>query len=103
MSFLDQCVLAKDGRLEKMTLLLSVPTESPTGTLKKFPYPKPGYEIRVQSESRNIPIFLQSENKFIVLIIDFVWPRFFGDRDRFITDRKRLLWSLFLSGDKDSF
>ena len=68
MSFLDQGVLAKDGRLEKMTLLVSVPTESPTGTLKKFPYPKPCYEIRVQSESRNTN-FLQSENKFIVLII----------------------------------
>ena len=31
-SFLDQGVLAKDGRLEKMTLLVSVPIESPTGT-----------------------------------------------------------------------
>ena len=36
-SFLDQGVLAKDGRLEKMTLLVSVPIESPTGTLKKIP------------------------------------------------------------------
>ena len=67
-SFLDQGVLAKDGRLEKMTLLVSVPIESPTGTFQKFPYPKPGYEIRVQSESRKTN-FLQSENKFIVLII----------------------------------
>ena len=73
MSFLDQGVLAKDGKLEKMTLLVSVPIESPTGTLKKFPYPKPGYEIRVQSESRNTN-FLQLENKFIVLIIlDIHW------------------------------
>ena len=61
-SFLDQGVLAKDGRPEKMTLLVSVPIESP------FPYPKPGYEIRVQSESCNTN-FSQSENKFIVLII----------------------------------
>ena len=68
MSFLDQGILAKDGRPEKMTLLVSVPIESPTGTLEKFPYPKPGYEIRVQSESHNVN-FLQSENKFIVLII----------------------------------
>ena len=68
MSFLNQGVLAKDGRPEKMTLLVSVRIESPTGTLKKFPYPKPGYEIRVQSESRKTN-FLQSENKFIVLII----------------------------------
>ena len=30
-----------------MTLLVSVPIESPTGIFKKFPYPKPGYEIRV--------------------------------------------------------
>ena len=69
-SFLDQGVLAKDGRLEKITLLVSVPIESPTGTLKNFPYPKPGYEIRVQSvcESRKTN-FSQSENKFIVLII----------------------------------
>ena len=51
-----------------MTLLVSVPIESPTGTLKNFPYSKPGYEIRVQSESCNIS-FSQSENKFIVLII----------------------------------
>ena len=75
MSFLDQGVLAKDGRLEKMTLLVSVPIESPTGTFKNFPYPKPDYEIRVQSvcESRKIN-FLQSENKFIVLIIyDIHW------------------------------
>ena len=72
-SFLDQGVLAKDARLEKMTLLDSVPIESPTGTFKKFPYPKPGYEIRIQSESHNT-IFLQSENKFIVLIIqDIHW------------------------------
>ena len=63
-----QGVLAKDGRPEKMTLLVSVPIESPTGTLKKLPYPKPGYKIRVQSESCNTN-FLQSENKFIVLII----------------------------------
>ena len=68
MSFLDQGVLAKDGRPEKMILLVSVCIESPTGTLKKFPYPKPGYDIRVQSESRNTN-FSQSENKFIVLII----------------------------------
>ena len=67
-SFLDQGVLAKDGRPEKMKLLVSVPIESPTGNFKKFPYPKPGYEIRIQSESRNIN-FSQSENKFIVLII----------------------------------
>ena len=68
MSFLDQGVLVKDERPEKMTLLISVPIESPTGTLKKFPYPKPGYKIRVHSESRNTN-FLQSENIFIVLII----------------------------------
>ena len=68
MSFLDQGVLAKDGRLEKMTLIVLVPIESPTGALKKFPYPKPGYEIRVQNESCDIN-FSQSENKFIVLII----------------------------------
>ena len=64
-SFLDQGVLAKDGRLEKITLLVSVPTESPRGTFQKFLYPKPGNEIRVQNESCNT-IFLQSENKFIV-------------------------------------
>ena len=52
MSFLDQGVLAKDGRLEKITLLVSVPVESP--------YPKPGYEIRVQSESHK-PIFCNQE------------------------------------------
>ena len=53
-----------------MTLLVSVPIESPTGTLKIFPYPKPGYEIRVQSECEFCKInFSQSENKFIVLII----------------------------------
>ena len=70
MSFLDQGVLAKDGRPEKMTLLVSVPIESPTGTFKNFPYPKPGYEIRVQSVCESSKInFLQSENKFIVLII----------------------------------
>ena len=64
-NFLDQGVLTKDGRPEKMTLLVSVPIESPTETLKKkFPYPKPGYEIRVQSESCNTN-FSQSENKFI--------------------------------------
>ena len=68
MSFLDQGVLAKDGRPEKMTLLVSVPIESPTETFPKFPYPKPGNEIRVQNESHNIN-FLQSENKFIVLNI----------------------------------
>ena len=68
MSSLDQGVLAKDGRPEKMTLLVSVPIESPTGTFQKFPYPKPGNEIRAQNESHNIN-FLQSENKFIVLII----------------------------------
>ena len=68
MSFLDQGVLAKDGRPEKMTLLVSVPIESLTGTLKKFLYPKPGYEIRVQSKSHNTN-FLQSGNKFIALII----------------------------------
>ena len=68
MSFLDQGVLPKDGRPEKMTLLVSVPIESPTGTLKNFPYPKPGYEIRVESESCNTN-FSQSENKFIILII----------------------------------
>ena len=68
MSFLDQGVLGKNGRLEKMTLLVSVPIESPTETFKKFLYPKPGYEIRVQSESHKTN-FLQSENKFIVLII----------------------------------
>ena len=68
MSFLDQGVLAKDGRPEKMTLLVSVPIESLTGTFQKFPYPKPGNEIRVQNGSRNIN-FSQSENKFIVLII----------------------------------
>ena len=52
-SFLDQGALAKDERPEKMTLLVSVPIESPTGTFKKFPYPKLGYDIRVQSESCN--------------------------------------------------
>ena len=67
-SFLDQGVLAKDGRPQKMTLLVSVPIESPTGTFKNFPYPKLGYEIRVQSESCKTN-FSQSENKFIVLII----------------------------------
>ena len=67
-NFLDQGVLAKDGMPEKMTLLVSVPIESPTGTFEKFPYPKPVYEIRVQSESRKTN-FSQSENKFIVLII----------------------------------
>ena len=51
-----------------MTLLVSVHIESPTGTLNNFPYPKPGYEIRVQSELRKI-YFSQSEIKFIVLII----------------------------------
>ena len=60
--------LAKDGWPEKMTLLVSVPIESSTGTLKNFPYPKPGYEIRVQSESYKIN-FSQSEHKFIVLNI----------------------------------
>ena len=44
-----------------MTLLVSVPIE--------FPYPKPGYEIRVQSESCKTN-FLQSENKFIAVYID---------------------------------
>ena len=68
MSFLDQGILPKDGRLEKMTLLVSVPIESPTGTFKNFPDPKPVYEIRVQSEFRKTN-FSQSENKFIVLII----------------------------------
>ena len=38
-SFFDQGVLAKDGRPEKMTLLVSVPIESPTGTLKKNQIP----------------------------------------------------------------
>ena len=33
----DQCVLDKDGRLEKMILLVSVPIKS-LGTLQKFPY-----------------------------------------------------------------
>ena len=65
MSFLDQGVLAKDGRPEKMTLLVSVPIESPTGTFQKFPYHKP---IRVQNESHS-KNFSHSENKFIVLII----------------------------------
>ena len=41
-SFLDQGVLAKDGRPEKMTLQVSVPIESPIGTFQKFPYHKPG-------------------------------------------------------------
>ena len=42
-----------------MTLQFSVPIESSAGTLK---YPKPGYEIRVQSvcESRK-PIFLNQK------------------------------------------
>ena len=53
-----------------MALLVSVPIESPTGTLKDFPYPKPGYEIRVQNVCESFKInFSQSENKFIVLII----------------------------------
>ena len=58
-----------------MTLLVSVPIESPTGTLKNFPYPKPGHEIRVQSACESCKInFSQSENKFIVLIIlDIHW------------------------------
>ena len=53
-----------------MTLLVSVPVESPTGTFKNFPYTKLGYEI---CESHEIN-FSQSENKFIVLIIsDIHW------------------------------
>ena len=65
MSFLDQGVLAKDGRPEKMTLQVSVPIELPIGTFQKFPYHKP---IRVQNESRSKK-FSPSQNKFIVLII----------------------------------
>ena len=42
MSFLDQGVLAKDGRPEKMALQVSVPIESPIGTFQKFTYHKPG-------------------------------------------------------------
>ena len=37
MSFLAQGVLAKDGMVEKMTLLVSVPIESPIGTFQKIP------------------------------------------------------------------
>ena len=62
--------LTKDGRLEKMTLLVSVPIESPTGTFQKFPYHKP---IRVQNMNPII-IFHNQKNKFIVLIIyDIHW------------------------------
>ena len=53
-----------------MTLLISVPIESPIGTFQKFPYHKP---IRVQNESCS-KIFSQSQNKFIVLITsDIHW------------------------------
>ena len=70
MSFLAQGVLAKDGRLEKITLLVSVPIELPIEIFKKFPYHKP---IRDQNESHNI-FFQNQENKFLVLIIyDIHW------------------------------
>ena len=53
-----------------MTLLVSVPVESPIETFKNFPYPKPGYEIRVQSIYESCKNnFSQSGNKFIILII----------------------------------
>ena len=38
---MDEALLAKDGRLEKMTLLISVPIKSLIGTFQKFPYHKP--------------------------------------------------------------
>ena len=34
----DQTLLAKDERLEEMTLLISVPIKSLIGTFQKFPY-----------------------------------------------------------------
>ena len=49
----DQGVLAKDGRLEKMTLLVSVLIKS-LRTFQKFPYHKP---IRVQSMNPASKIF----------------------------------------------
>ena len=62
----DQGVLAKDGRLEKMTLLVSVPIKSLIGTFQKFPYHKP---IRVQSMNPASNFSQSYKNKFIVLII----------------------------------
>ena len=50
----DQVVLAKDERLEKMTLLVSVPIKSLIGTFQKFPYHKP---IRVQNMKPASKIF----------------------------------------------
>ena len=62
----DQGVLAKDGRLEKMTLLVSVPIKSLIGTFQKFPYHRP---IRVQNMNPASNFSQSYKNKFIVLII----------------------------------
>ena len=50
----DQGVLAKDGRLKKMTLLVSVPIKSLIRTFQKFPYHKP---VRVQNMNLASKIF----------------------------------------------
>ena len=50
----DQAVLAKDERLDKMTLLVSVPIKSLIGTFQKFPYHRP---IRVQNMNPASKIF----------------------------------------------
>ena len=55
-----------DGTLVTGKLLVLVPFESPTGTEKNFPHPKPGHEIRVRSvcESHKSIFLNQKINSF---------------------------------------
>ena len=50
----DQALLAKDERLEKMTLLVSVPIKSLIGTFQKFPYHKPIWVVQNMKPANTI-------------------------------------------------